>query len=111
MNRIKELRIKNNFSQKDLAEKINVTSVTISGYETEKYEAPIETYKKLAALFGVSLDYLLGGEEPQMQKPVSIYPEVTGRYSRLSEIDRAKVIAYMDGILSGSEYQTLKKNA
>lgn len=110
MNRIKELRARNNESQAQLAAAVNVSASALSGYETEKYQADIPTYFAIAKHFGVSLDYLLGGEEPQLQKPVSIYPEVTGRYSQLSEIDRAKVIAYMDGILSGSEYQPLKKS-
>lgn len=110
MNRIKELRARNNESQAQLASAVNVSASALSGYETEKYQADIPTYFAIAKHFGVSLDYLLGGEEPRLQMPSPIYPEVTGRYSRLTEIDRVKVVAYMDGILSGSEYQTLKKS-
>ena len=110
MNRIKELRARNNESQAELAAAVNVSASALSGYETEKYQADIPVYFSIAKHFGVSLDYLLGGEEPKLQQPVLLYPEVTGRYSQLTDIDRVKVSAYMDGILSSSEYQSLKKS-
>ncbi len=113
MNRIKELRIKNNVHQTELASHIGVAASTLSGYESEKSQADIGTYKKIADYFGVSLDYLFGG--PEYPAPVlrpAPFPEVTDRYSRLSEVDRLRVLAYMDGILSGEKYSSSgKKNA
>ena len=61
MNRIKELRAANNVKQADLASAISVSQAALSGYETGKFQADIDTYKKIAAYFDVSLDYLLGG--------------------------------------------------
>ena len=60
MNRIKELRAKNNVKQATLADVIKVSRAALSGYETGKYEADIETYVKIANFFNVSLGYLLG---------------------------------------------------
>ncbi|MDE6259905.1 MAG: helix-turn-helix domain-containing protein [Oscillospiraceae bacterium] len=60
MNRIKELRAANNVKQADLAAAICVSQAALSGYETGKFQADIDTYKKIAAYFDVSLDYLLG---------------------------------------------------
>lgn len=63
MNRIKELRASRNVKQFDLAAAIQVSQAALSGYETGKYQADIDTYKKIAAYFDVSLDYLLGNPD------------------------------------------------
>ena len=63
MNRIKALRAKHNMKQAELAAAVNVSQAALSGYENEKYEAEVATYKAIADFFGVSLDYLLGREE------------------------------------------------
>lgn len=60
MNRIKELRAKNRIKQAELAAAIRVSQAALSGYETEKYEADLDTYKRIADFFGVTLGYLLG---------------------------------------------------
>ena len=60
MNRIKELRSAGNVKQSDLAAAIQVSQAALSGYETGKFQADIDTYKRIAAYFDVSLDYLLG---------------------------------------------------
>ncbi len=62
MNRIKELRNEQNIKQAELASVVKVSQAALSGYETGKYEADIETYKRIADYFSVSLDYLLGKE-------------------------------------------------
>ena len=60
MNRIKELRLSKNIKQAELAATIKVSQAALSGYETGRYEADIDTYRKIAEFFNVSLDYLLG---------------------------------------------------
>ena len=58
--RIKYLREKNGLTQKDVATKLGVESAAISKYELNMREPNIEAIKKLATLFNVSIDYLLG---------------------------------------------------
>lgn len=58
--RLKALRTKNNLTQKQLAQKINVTHVSISGYESGNRSPDTDTLQKLADYFEVSTDYLLG---------------------------------------------------
>lgn len=60
MNRIKELRSLHKVKQADLAKAVSVSQAALSGYETGKYEADVETYQKIANYFSVTLDYLLG---------------------------------------------------
>lgn len=62
MNKIKELRGQKNIKQAELAAAIRVSQAALSGYETGKYEADIDTYKRIADYFEVSLDYLLGND-------------------------------------------------
>lgn len=59
-NRILELRKKNKVSQSDVAKALNVTRQAISQYETGDREPKLETWKKLADFFGVSVPYLQG---------------------------------------------------
>lgn len=60
MNRIKELREKNNYTLADVASALNVGTNTISRYETGKREPKLETWQALADFFNVSVPYLKG---------------------------------------------------
>ncbi len=57
--RIKELRLQNKLTLKEVGEAVNLGESTISQYESEKREPSLETLIGLADLFGVSVDYLL----------------------------------------------------
>ncbi len=59
-NRIKELRIENKLSQSQLAEKLGTTNSTICDWERGRTEPDIEMLKKLASLFSVSTDFIVG---------------------------------------------------
>lgn len=58
--RLKELRIKNNLTQFQLAEILNVSGSTITMYENSKRTPDINTIIKISIYFNVSIDYLLG---------------------------------------------------
>ena len=58
--RLRELRKKSGKSQAQLAVDLNVTKSTISLYETGDNVPDARTIQKMAILFGVSGDYLLG---------------------------------------------------
>ena len=60
--RIKSARNNMHYTQKDLAELMNVKSTTVSGWELGRNEPSIDTLKKLANKLGVSFDYLAGVE-------------------------------------------------
>lgn len=57
---LKELREDKGLNQIDLAETLNVSRQTISGYETGSIEPPFSTLVKLADIYNCSLDYLAG---------------------------------------------------
>ena len=64
MNRIKELRKRRKHTQVELAQLCNISQGALSGYETGRYEPDNATLMKLADIYGVSIDYLLGRPEP-----------------------------------------------
>ena len=61
--RLKELRLQNGMTQKDLADRIGVTKSVISFYELRERTPSPEVLVKLATIFHVSSDYLLGIEK------------------------------------------------
>lgn len=58
--RIAEQRKKLGLNQEELAGKIGVSRSALSLYEIDRREPDLETVKKIASLFGVTTDYLLG---------------------------------------------------
>lgn len=62
--RIALLRKERNMSQSETAKKLNISTSTLSMYETGNREPNNELLSKLADFFGVSTDYLLGRETP-----------------------------------------------
>ncbi|AYE61986.1 Cro/Cl family transcription regulator [Lactobacillus helveticus] len=60
MNRIKELRQENKFSQIELANKVHASNQAISAYESGTREPKEPMWQALANFFNVSVDYLKG---------------------------------------------------
>lgn len=58
--KIKELRQSRNWTQAYLAERLNKSVSTVSGYESDAHPVPTDVLE----LFGISLDALLGLERP-----------------------------------------------
>ena len=61
-NRIKQSRIKNNYSQKTLSKIMNVTVATISFWENGKKIPSMKHLDKLSKILGVKIDYLFGND-------------------------------------------------
>lgn len=60
MNKLKELRLLKKLSQAQVASHLGITSQAYGNYEGSRREPDNATACKLADLFDVSLDYLLG---------------------------------------------------
>lgn len=58
--RLRDLRTKRKLSQSDVASRLDVTKSTISAYENNIAIPPSDVLKKLALMFNVSSDFLLG---------------------------------------------------
>lgn len=62
-NTIAELRKKSGFTQTHLAQKLGISSKTVSKWENGNGYPDIVFFPKLASLFGVSIDHLMLGEK------------------------------------------------
>jgi len=60
---LKMLRLSRGLSQHELARDLELSAVTISGYETGKREPSLEILERIADYFDVSIDFLLGREQ------------------------------------------------
>lgn len=58
--RIRDLREDHDWKQEYVAEKLSIKQTTYSKYELGKVKIPVEALVKLADLYDVSLDYLVG---------------------------------------------------
>jgi len=58
--RIRNLRIDNNLTQREIADILGVKQNTYSQYEIGKISYPIDALPILAKFYKVSVDYLLG---------------------------------------------------
>ena len=57
---LKEIRIKRNLTQQSVADRLGCSPVTYNRYENGSRQPSIETLLRLADLFGVAVDALLG---------------------------------------------------
>lgn len=101
--RLKELREKKGLSQTELSEKIGISKSSIGMYETGKrIPRADKTFVKISDFFNVSIDYLLG-----LQEPINNNFEKYG----LKPIVKKKVpmlgnIACGEPIIANQEYET-----
>lgn len=60
MNRLKELRERENLSLEELSTKVNIPKTSLSNYERAQREPKIEIWEKIADFFNVPVPYLMG---------------------------------------------------
>ncbi|GAA6385779.1 hypothetical protein I310019A7_17700 [Lawsonibacter asaccharolyticus] len=64
--RLKKLRTDKHLTQAQVAKRVGVTASMVSSYETDIRLPSYDVMIRLADLFGVSVDYLLGREEKRL---------------------------------------------
>ena len=65
---IKEARERKGYTQIELAKMLNIAGSTLAGYESGDHDPKSITLSKIAQICDVSVDYLLGREEPEFSK-------------------------------------------
>lgn len=70
--RLIELRKKKKLLQSDVALKIGVARATYGAYEQGNRQPDFDTLEKIATLYDVTTDYLLGRSDSTGQNPVTI---------------------------------------
>ena len=85
---LKEIRTRRRLTQQQVADRIGCSSVVYSRYECGARQPPIETLLKLAEIFGVTMDFLLGRQDLE-DSALSEYEKQLVRASRDAD-ERAK---------------------
>lgn len=114
MKRITQLRMEKNLSQIALSMKLNVSQKTISAYENGKSDPSISVLKKMAEIFGTSVDYIIGYTD--IKAPIDRISqtrmterecEVLNKYRALSSKNQDVALGVLLG-LENSEKRTTK---
>lgn len=77
MKQLKELREKNNLSKADFALKVGIPASTLSKYENGSLTPDVQVLTKISLLFGVSIDWLLFGDEVPLPSDILEVPFIT----------------------------------
>lgn len=82
---IRALRLASKMSQVELAEALNVTKQSVSNWENDNIQPSVEMVVKIAKVFSVSVDYLLGLEQGQYIDVTGLPEEVVSHLRQLVE--------------------------
>lgn len=93
--KLKELRERNGWSQKELAKKLDVKQSTIAAYEAGRNEPKIDTLLRITDLFHVSLDYLFGRQDASGDN-ATLYEAICSLSERDRNILKKTVKAFSD---------------
>ena len=103
MENIKKLRLLNKKSQKEIAEKMNISAAAYFKYETGDSKPTIENLCKLADIYDVSVDYLVGRNIDDFGYLSAQERALIESFRRLNEVNQIKVSSYALGVLATQE--------
>lgn len=109
--RIKALREEKGYMQKDVADNLGIAANTLSGYErnVRKPDAPI--LNKIAAYYGVSVDFLLGNEN-KVEDLERIMPEGVNALRRMrnySDESQKRILDILNSVIDAEERASKNK--
>ena len=95
--RIKELRTSMGLTQKEFAELINVSTVSVSSYETEAKTPSLDMVLNIAQKCNVSLDWLCGFSETKSKSSITTYDELFRLFivileTKYTEFDNSSIV-------------------
>jgi transcriptional regulator with XRE-family HTH domain len=108
--RIQELRKKANLSQGDLASKIEISYPQMSRYEIKNVQPPADVLKRLADVFGVSIDYLVNGTLEQKAERSLEDNELLQQFKEVEQMnddDRSTIKKLIDAFITKKKVQHL----
>jgi len=113
MNKLKELRLQKGLSQKEISNQLQIEYQNYNKYELDKNEPNIETLKKIADYYDVSIDFLVGRPRP-FDFPIIATEEQKQIINKILELsnEQCKLVeAYITGLQVGQEKlnETIKK--
>lgn len=92
MDKLKELRVARGWNMREVAAKLGMKYTTYVGYEKGDRQPHSEQLIKIARLYGVTVDHILGRD----MRPAVVYADVIEKYAALDEHSRKVVNAVID---------------
>jgi len=92
--RLKQLRADKNINQIQLAQDLGVNQGTVGKWETDSRTPDVEMLGRLAEYFNVTIDSLLGRDEPN-----SVISVLTRKLNTIPEEDRPFVLEALNSTL------------
>jgi transcriptional regulator with XRE-family HTH domain len=83
--RIHELRAALGWSQVELAKRLQISKQTVSNWENDNIQPSVDMLVRIARLFGVTTDYLLGLEDIPRLDVAGLSPASVGHLTLLIE--------------------------
>ena len=106
--KIKEFRIKNNYSQQEIAKLLNTSQSNYSKYERNEIEPDLKTLIRLADYFHTTIDSLLEHEVPYLLDKSILTNEQSNLIDKITNLNREQcmlVDAYIEGLKIGQQKQ------
>lgn len=98
--RLKALRKEKKLTQVKLGEMLNYSYTAIANYESGRNQPSISDLKKIASIFNVSMDYLLGVNDIRypyvIDDETATFNEFRRYYTLLEEDSKADLLLYME---------------
>ena len=82
--RLGKLRQSRKWTQSEVAQRLRVTAAAVSAYERDANQPSLEVLKRLAALYGVSADFLLGIDNAAAPERARQGEELASRLQQLA---------------------------
>lgn len=103
MIRLLELRNEKGLSQRAVAQELFISQGTYNNWENGKTQPSIEQLKRLSALFGVSVDYLIGNTDEYgtigLQYNLSTEEIILmGKYRALSKESQGAILTIIENL-------------
>ena len=102
--RLSEIRKKRGLSQEELAHLLGTQGPAIGRYEREIAKPTIEVASKLAKFLDVSLDYLVGNSDIEIDKTMS---KRIQEISKFPDEDKQHVFAVLDAFIAKSKIRMI----
>lgn len=94
--RLISIRKERKISQGELAEKTGIHANVLGRYEREEATPSVEMAAKLADVLGVSLDYLVGKTDVELDKAIL---DKIAAIQRLPDEDKSHIMYSIDGLI------------
>lgn len=96
VSKLRMVRVESGLSQDEVAKNLGISRDTLSKYETGELEPNVDTLVKLANMYHVSLDYLVGKTNERVSLDNDKPSEFERRFNSLGPEEQRDLEKYMD---------------